>query len=223
VRARAWVVAGGAIALAVVVVFFTRQEPAIVVTETAVPAAPPVTDVRAQDVPPPGTEIAAARVPPGTEPDPSQAPLPTAPVGTPLVQLLAEAGKEPPLQLANSEREFLAENVDTAWAPAAEARILGKIAEEPGLKLVSLQVECRTTLCRLLVTMPTSGDEESPRTGALFNAKLHNAIEMRPRWIVVVPRGNSLNVVAYLQRPGAETPFGSFIFAPPNEQSSVDP
>jgi hypothetical protein len=51
--------------------------------------------------------------------------------------------------LNEQESSFAAESVDSRWASATEADILGAISRITGLKLITLQVDCRTTMCRL--------------------------------------------------------------------------
>jgi hypothetical protein len=52
--------------------------------------------------------------------------------------------------------EFEAESKDPAWSVAAEGQILGKLSRTTNLALVSVQVDCRTTICRIHVTQPRS-------------------------------------------------------------------
>ena len=51
--------------------------------------------------------------------------------------------------LASIEKAFAAERVDPLWAPGMEGNILGQLAQAKGLRLVTLQVECRTSMCRV--------------------------------------------------------------------------
>jgi hypothetical protein len=119
---------------------------------------------------------------------------------TPLTELLAANGKEPPEQMLRGEREFLAESVDTTWAPAAEAAVLANLAAQPGLKLISIQVECRTTQCRALLSLPATAT--SAGTGM---PQLLAALGMKVRLVVAVPQSsNTVSVIAYLIRLGTE-------------------
>jgi hypothetical protein len=56
------------------------------------------------------------------------------------LQFLANPG------LAGMEQAFAAERVDPLWATAMEGHILGQLAQA-NLQLVTMQVECRTSLC----------------------------------------------------------------------------
>ena len=52
------------------------------------------------------------------------------------------------------ESRFGTETVDPTWSRGMEARILEQVAQVKGLKLVSLEAECRATICRLKVVHP---------------------------------------------------------------------
>jgi hypothetical protein len=58
------------------------------------------------------------------------------------LQFLADPG------LAGMEQAFAAERVDPLWATGMEGHILGRIAQA-NLQLVTMQVECRTSMCRV--------------------------------------------------------------------------
>jgi hypothetical protein len=51
-------------------------------------------------------------------------------------------------ELAGMEQAFAAERVDPLWATGMEGNILGEIAQA-NLQLVTMQVECRTSMCRI--------------------------------------------------------------------------
>jgi hypothetical protein len=51
-------------------------------------------------------------------------------------------------ELAGMEQAFAAERVDALWATGMEGNILGQIAQA-NLQLVTMQVECRTSMCRV--------------------------------------------------------------------------
>jgi hypothetical protein len=131
---------------------------------------------------------------------PEAAPLPGHPPPTPMAQLLAEREQEFPPEVAEGEREFAAEPVDATWAPAAEAEVLSKFAQMPGLKLLDLQVECRSTMCRLQLIQPTGAPDAA---GARpFNILL-DSIGYDPRWMMAIrDRSGALRSIAYLWRDG---------------------
>lgn len=51
-------------------------------------------------------------------------------------------------ELAGMEQAFAAERVDPLWATGMEGHILGQLAQA-NLQLVTMQVECRTSMCRV--------------------------------------------------------------------------
>jgi hypothetical protein len=57
--------------------------------------------------------------------------------------------------IEKSEGELSIENEDPLWSPAMESRILGEISQKAlGLEISSLQVDCRTTICRVEMVFP---------------------------------------------------------------------
>ena len=212
-RITAPAVGGSAIAVAVALVWLFRpeSEPAPIAVDNAVtpppnePAPEPAARATARAETPPvvpnravqdGVADSAGSARPVTE----AAPLPGHPPPTPMAQLLAEREQEFPPEVAEGEREFAAEPVDAAWAPAAEAEVLSKFAQMPGLKLLDLQIECRSTMCRLQLTQPTGAPDAA---GARpFNILL-DSIGYKPRWMMAIrDRSGALRSIAYLWRDG---------------------
>jgi hypothetical protein len=147
--------------------------------------------------------VAAIAAAPGVE----RAPLPGETPSTPMTNLLAGREDGPPPELLDGEREFAAEPVDAGWAPGAEADLLAKFAQMPGLSLIDLTVECRSTMCRLQLTQPGSGPAGGPRP---FNILL-DSVGLEPRWMLSIGRrGEPTRSVAYLWRDG---------FAPPKPEA----
>jgi hypothetical protein len=162
-------------------------QPVPVANEPA--AAPPVAETVV--APPPREAGAAAARAPGIEP----APLPGATAATPMADLMAgRANDGPPLPLIEGERAFAAEPVDRTWAPATEASIYARLAEIPGLKLTDLQVECRSTMCRLQMA---SGGSSLPSFKELFEP-----IALRPAWMAMMKDPAGQRSFAYLWRDG---------------------
>jgi hypothetical protein len=59
--------------------------------------------------------------------------------------------------IARSEAELGIENKDPLWSAAMESRILSEVSQKAlGLGITGLQVDCRTTLCRVLMLFPES-------------------------------------------------------------------
>lgn len=149
-------------------------------------------------------------------PTPERAPLPGETPATPMTQMIAdrqhnvimrqtEGSTGIPPGLTQGELEFAAEPVDAAWAPGAEADLLAKFAQMPGLKLIDIQVECRSTMCRLELTQPREPPAEGRAASnpAPFNL-LHGSIEgVEARWMMVIGDGTGpTRSVAYLWREG---------------------
>jgi hypothetical protein len=104
----------------------------------------------------------------------------------------------PSAELLEVERTFAAESVDPAWSAAAEAGVLRRIAQIPGAAYVSLNVECRTTLCLLqfvgsATPVPNSGIVEV--TNLVKPEGLTSVFMMGIR-----VRGGAPVGIAYLQR-----------------------
>lgn len=163
----------------------------------------------------------AARAITAPEPSPPRAPLPGETPATPMAQAIAdqrnnmiirnarvprdEEGSPVPQGLAEGERQFAAEPIDSEWAPGAESDLLAKFAQMPGLKLIDLQVECRSTMCRLQLTQPRAapGGKASP---AQFNI-LRDSVGLEPRWVIgTIDSAGSMKSIAYLWRPGFSEP-----------------
>jgi hypothetical protein len=204
-----------AVALATALVWYFRPgaDPHVVPDGEAASAQPtPATASTARsaepqtpDATPLGEAPVAAAAPP---PSVVRAPLPGEEPSTPMANLLTGREEGPPPQLIEGEREFAAEPVDAAWAPGAEADLLAKFAQMPGLSLIDLKVECRSTMCRLQLTQPGGGPaiEGGPRP---FNILL-DSVGLEPRWMIAIQRSREpMRSIAYLWRDG---------FAPPKPE-----
>ena len=149
----------------------------------------------------------------GRAPTPERAPLPGESPSTPMANLRAELQRDVPPQVAEGEREFAAEPIDAAWAAGAEADMLAKFAQMSGLRLIDLQVECRSTMCRLQLMQPGTPDGSRQPFSLL-----RDSVGLEPRWAMVVPGpGGSMKSVAYLWRPGFAPAKPVFVPAPAHE------
>jgi hypothetical protein len=162
-----------------------------------------------------GEEIATPE-PPTREPTPAQTTAPSE--VSEQARQVAPPIPAPPDWAAN----FAAESIDREWAPRAETQIVSRFAEQPGLRMLALQVECRTTMCKVLLTQPVSWVGEPP-------VDLLKTSEMQPPMDLLKTSGmqllslNALNSqpsmltsVAYVARPGHEPLFRQ-------RQSAADP
>jgi hypothetical protein len=198
------------LAVALVYLFRPGADPKGVLDDEPAPAqssaaaSEPTAPIAALEAPAASTASAAeARVAEGA-PSFERAPLPGEAPSTPMANLLAGREQGPPPQLIEGEREFAAEPVDAAWAPGAEADLLAKFAQMPGLSLIDLQVECRSTLCRLQLTQPSGpAVEGGPRP---FNILL-DSVGLEPKWMIAIGgRGEPMRSIAYLWRDGFGPP-----------------
>jgi hypothetical protein len=212
-------IGGAAVVLAVALVAYFRHgtepplEPDAVASHVQrIPVAnePPAAiaheETRASAAPPPEAPTVEARA--SSAPAIERAPLPGETPSTPMANLMAwrQNGSGPPPELIAGEHEFAEEPVDSTWAPAKEADVLAKFAQMPGLKLIDLQVECRSTMCRLQVMQPTGGS-------GVLNGMLDSvAPGLEPRWMITIKERINGPVVSvgYLWREG---------FAPPKPEA----
>ena len=80
------------------------------------------------------------------------------------LQMWGERGLSGPVSSLFQQREnaFVAEPLDPLWSRSREAEILGQIAQINGLRLINVEVECRTSMCRLQwtqnVPVPVEGE-----------------------------------------------------------------
>ena len=90
--------------------------------------------------------------------DPAEPPVPLSDqvALTPMEQKAqgARALRDP--GLAGIEQAFAAERVDQLWATGMERNILDQLAQAKGLQVVTMQVECRTSMCRVQLIEPPS-------------------------------------------------------------------
>ena len=130
--------------------------------------------------------------------DPPDAPLPLPSAPAPITEALEDLKLPAVPEMLETERAFAAEAVDPQWSPQAEAHILGEIAQMTGLKLITLRVECKTSLCRLHVAQQELS-AANPFLGIVAR------LGMNPRWVIsVVDRNGVPTSLAYLERGSSE-------------------
>jgi hypothetical protein len=118
------------------------------------------------------------------------------------------------------------EPVDPEWAPGARTQIVSKIAEQPGLELISVNVECRTTMCYVELAQPVPVKPPGPATpetdylntlrirapqpapGAeAATTDLMTSLGMQPRFIMTFAGEPGMQrSIALLMRPGVPPP-----------------
>jgi hypothetical protein len=87
--------------------------------------------------------------------DPAEPPalLPDQVALTPMEQKAQSARALVDPGMAGIEQAFAAERVHPLWAAETEGNILGQLAQAK-LQLVTMQVECRTSMCRVQLVEP---------------------------------------------------------------------
>ena len=99
--------------------------------------------------------------------------------------------------LASIEKAFAAEAVDPLWASGMEGSIFGQIAQA-NLQLVTMQVECRTSMCRVhLMERPS----KRPDMAAFRDLVREFGLDVW-RMQNLGNQSGATTTVAYLARPG---------------------
>ena len=199
--------AAAAVLAVALVWYFQRGEEPPGVDGGAGPAVPVTNDSAARiSVPEPATNPPSPQAVPvdenGVMPIASvqRAPLPGETPSTPLANLFADRQGELPPGLKEGEREFAEEPVDTSWAPGAEADLLAQFAQIPRLALIDLQVECRSTMCRVQLTQPRGATAQD---GVRPFGILLDSVGIKPRYInMMFDQSGGMKSVAYLWREG---------------------
>ena len=107
----------------------------------------------------------------------------------------------PPIpEFADTLRQFAAESDDPSWSAAMETRIFSEISQATGLSAGDIQVDCRATMCRVLLTKPASAPNSRYRG---FN-DLVDSFGLETVWLFALPDENGTPVnFAYVRRPEA--------------------
>ena len=112
---------------------------------------------------------------------------------------------------SETERTFAAESVDPGWSGAAEASVLAGFATISGLSLVSLNVECRATLCLLQLVEPRTRAPNHPNPNV---PEIARSAGLKVLWrIGIRDRTGTPVSMAYLER--AESVEAAPVDAPP--------
>jgi hypothetical protein len=114
-----------------------------------------------------------------------------------------------PTELLEIDQAFVTEPVDASWAPETESRVLESIANMAGLQIITIQVECRTSTCRLQFAerAPTdtgsgvpSPSDERVKAAALQFQKFVQSFGLEATAMSVPDRYGTRMSVAYLRR-----------------------
>lgn len=101
-------------------------------------------------------------------------------------------------------RMFLSESRERSWADTAEAELGSRIAQAPGLKLTTLQVECRETICRMHFTFPTR--EEVQAGGPLVMAAVNGTPGYKTGGLILLGEDGTLTYYVRLRELAAPLP-----------------
>jgi hypothetical protein len=124
-------------------------------------------------------------------------PLPDQVALTPMEQKAQSARALIDPGLASIEKAFAAEAVDPLWASGMEGNILGHIAQA-NLQLVTMQVECRTSMCRVQLVEPPSKSADMAAFQDLLRGFGLDVWRMQN----LGNQSGATTTVAYLARPG---------------------
>jgi hypothetical protein len=184
-----------AIAVLIVLVWLIPYEP---LPDGAIQVPPPVAPVVA--TPESGSTPAADDVPALSDQpaasDPVEPPVQVA--LTPMEQKAQSARALIDAGLASLEKAFAAEAVDPLWARGMEGNILGHIAQAKGLQLVTMQVECRTSMCRVHLMERPSKSADMAAFRELVGGFGLDVWRMQN----LGNQSGATTTVAYLARPG---------------------
>ena len=129
--------------------------------------------------------------------------IPERTVLPPMTQVLQDLELLPPIpEFAEAVRDFASQTDDAPWSEATESHIFGQISQATGLGASDVQVDCRTTMCRVQLSNPVS--TLNPRYRSLN--ELVDTFGLETLWLWAAPdsNGNPINLV-YLQRGGTST------------------
>jgi hypothetical protein len=101
-------------------------------------------------------------------------------------------------------RTFLSESRDRSWADTAEAELGSRIAQAPGLKLTTLRIECRETVCRMYFTFPAR--EEVQAGGPLVMAAVNGTPGYKTGGLILLGEDGTLTYYVRLRESGEPLP-----------------
>jgi hypothetical protein len=103
-----------------------------------------------------------------------------------------------------TDQAFIAESVDLQWSRGMEADILGEIARISRGQLVTVDVECRTTMCRIQLSERGDLGDARPeeRAPVFFELVTKHAIGS-PKVSLLGTDGTTTSL-AYVRRPSEE-------------------
>lgn len=130
----------------------------------------------------------------------AQEAYPERPVPPPTTQALQDLELLPPIpEFEEAIRDFASQTDDAPWSEATESHIFVEISQATGLAASDIQVDCRTTMCRVQLTNPAS--TLNARYRSLNELADTFGLETLWLWAAADSNGNPINLV-YFQRVG---------------------
>jgi hypothetical protein len=165
--------------------------------EIAPPVAPVVATPKDRSTPATADVSALSDQPAASDPVEPSVLLPDQVSLTPMEQKAQSARALIDPGLASIEKAFAAERVDPLWATETEGNILGQLAQA-NLQLMTMQVECRTSMCRVQLVEPAS---KRPDMNAFQDLVRGFGLDVW-RMMGFANQNGATTTVAYLARPG---------------------
>jgi hypothetical protein len=111
------------------------------------------------------------------------------------------------LQKGIIEERLVSEQIDLAWAPPMEARIMNEIATVD-LRFIAVQAHCRSTMCRVEALIDDrAGNLQPGMTGDALMPAVRTAIRStRERWFIPVIASWTMRLDGGMLSDGAGTP-----------------
>ena len=187
-----------AIAVLIVVAWLIPYDPQPDGEIEVLPPVAPIVATSESGSTPAADDVPALSDPPGASPVEPPVLLQDQVALTPMDQKAQSARALIDPGLASIEKAFAAEAVDPLWASGMEGNILGHIAQANGLQLVTMQVECRTSMCRVHLMDPPS---RSPDMAAFRDLVRGFGLDVW-RMQNMGNQSGATTTVAYLARPG---------------------
>jgi hypothetical protein len=118
------------------------------------------------------------------------------------LQLMAKYPERPPQPaFVAADGRFAAEAIDPLWAPRMEAEILDEFAQVGSARLVTLEVECRTTVCRIeVLERAVGGREMRPEERAPVFGQLAARLELGSPKASLFETDGTVTSLGYLAR-----------------------
>jgi hypothetical protein len=126
------------------------------------------------------------------------------------LQLMAKYPERPPQPaFVAADGRFAAEAVDPLWAPSIEAEILDEFAQVSSVQLVTLEVECRTTVCRIeVLERAVGGREMRPEERAPIFGQVAARLELGSPKASLFETDGTVTSLGYLARRPSQQDVG---------------